>query len=212
MTSKLWIRETPSLAWLKWLIDYHRFILIHHNLINIGRLSREEIDRMVKDAEKYKDEDERQRERLQAKNSLEGYAFAMKSTVEDDKLKDKISAEDKQTVLDRCNEVIRWIDNNQVCNCLLSADYKWIFGHVCDSALYIFLSFIDLYYWLSNWDKICKQFRALNYLDFLYFHLSFYGHFWAVLALQHRHNQKGILGVWIWGRVSIDCGCMFMQF
>lgn len=69
---------------------------------------------MVKEAEKYKDEDDKQRERLQAKNALEGYAFGMKSTVEDEKLKDKISAEDKQTVLDKCNDIIRWIDSNQV--------------------------------------------------------------------------------------------------
>lgn len=79
-----------------------------------GRLSKEEIERMVKDAERYKDEDDKQRERLQAKNALEGYAFGMKSTVEDEKLKDKISAEDKQTVLDKCSEVIRWIDSNQL--------------------------------------------------------------------------------------------------
>lgn len=79
-----------------------------------GRLSKEEIERMVKDAEKYKDEDDKQRDRLQAKNALEGYAFGMKSTVEDDKLKDKISAEDKQTVLDKCSEAIRWIDSNQL--------------------------------------------------------------------------------------------------
>jgi heat shock 70kDa protein 1/2/6/8 len=69
---------------------------------------------MVRDAEKYKEEDDRQRDRLQAKNSLEGYAFSMKSTVEYDKLKDKISADDRQKVLDKCNEVIRWIDSNQV--------------------------------------------------------------------------------------------------
>ena len=70
---------------------------------------------MVRDAEKYKEEDDRQRDRLQAKNSLEGYAFNMKSTVEDDKLKDKISADDRQKILDQCNDVIRWIDSNQVC-------------------------------------------------------------------------------------------------
>lgn len=83
-------------------------------IVFLGRLSKEEIERMVKDAEKYKDEDDKQRDRLQAKNALEGYAFGMKSTVEDDKLKDKISAEDKQTVLDKCSEAIRWIDSNQV--------------------------------------------------------------------------------------------------
>jgi len=79
-----------------------------------GRLSKEDIEKMVRDAEKYKDEDDKQKERISAKNSLESYAFNMKSTVEDEKLKDKISAEDKQKILDKCNEVVRWIDANQL--------------------------------------------------------------------------------------------------
>lgn len=79
-----------------------------------GRLSKEDIEKMVQDAEKYKEEDDRQRERLQAKNALEGYAFSMKSTVDDDKLKDKINSDDRQKIIDKCNEVIRWIDNNQL--------------------------------------------------------------------------------------------------
>ena len=49
-----------------------------------GRLSKEEIDRMVHEAEKYKAGDDAQRNKIQAKNSLEGYAYHMKSTVEDD--------------------------------------------------------------------------------------------------------------------------------
>jgi len=69
---------------------------------------------MVKDAEKYKEEDDKQRDRLQAKNSLESYAFNMKQTIEDDKLKDKITDDDRKTVLDKCNDVISWIDGNQV--------------------------------------------------------------------------------------------------
>jgi len=69
---------------------------------------------MVKDAEKYKEEDDRQRERLQTKNTLESYAFNMKQTVEDEKLKDKISDDDRKAVLDKCNEVISWIDSNQL--------------------------------------------------------------------------------------------------
>lgn len=60
---------------------------------------------MVNDAEKFKAEDEQQKDRVAAKNGLESYAYNMKSTVEDEKLKDKISAEDKQTILDKCNEV-----------------------------------------------------------------------------------------------------------
>lgn len=69
---------------------------------------------MVKSAEQYKEEDEKQRDRVTAKNSLESYSFNMKSSVEDEKLKDKISDEDRQKVLDKCNEVIRWLDSNQV--------------------------------------------------------------------------------------------------
>ena len=80
-----------------------------------GRLSKEEIEKMVRDAERYKEEDDKQRERLQAKNALESYAFNMKQTIEDDKLKDKISEDDRKAVLDKCNEVIQWIDGNQVC-------------------------------------------------------------------------------------------------
>ena len=60
---------------------------------------------MVDDAEKYKAEDETQKERIAAKNALESYAYNMKSTVEDDKLKDKISADDLKTITDKCNEV-----------------------------------------------------------------------------------------------------------
>ena len=82
-----------------------------------GRLSKEEIENMVKNAEKYRDEDEKQKERISAKNSLESYAFNMKSTVEDEKLKDKISEEDKKKVLEKCNEIIKWLDANQVCGC-----------------------------------------------------------------------------------------------
>lgn len=60
---------------------------------------------MVNDAEKYKADDEAQKDRISAKNALESYAYNMKSTVEDEKLKDKISEEDKKTILDKCNEV-----------------------------------------------------------------------------------------------------------
>ncbi|XP_050404723.1 heat shock cognate 71 kDa protein [Patella vulgata] len=79
-----------------------------------GRLSKEEIEKMVNDAEKYKSEDENQRNRISAKNSLESYAFNMKTTVEDEKMKDKISEDDKKAIVDKCNEVIAWMDANQL--------------------------------------------------------------------------------------------------
>merc|ERR1719481_1120208 len=79
-----------------------------------GRLSKEEIEKMVSDAEQFKAEDEKQRERISAKNSLESYCFNMKSTVEDEKFKDKISEEDRTKILDTCNETIKWLDMNQL--------------------------------------------------------------------------------------------------
>ncbi|XP_068193661.1 heat shock 70 kDa protein 1-like [Antennarius striatus] len=79
-----------------------------------GRLSKEEIDKMVQEAEKYKQEDDLQREKIAAKNSLESYAFNMKSTVQDEKLKDKISEEDKKNVMEKCDETIRWLEHNQL--------------------------------------------------------------------------------------------------
>ncbi|GAB0191058.1 Heat shock 70 kDa protein [Dryobates pubescens] len=79
-----------------------------------GRLSKDDIDRMVQEAEKYKAEDEANRDRVAAKNSLESYTYNMKQTVEDDKLKGKISDQDKQKVLDKCREVVSWLDRNQM--------------------------------------------------------------------------------------------------
>ncbi|PIO70126.1 putative chaperone protein DnaK [Teladorsagia circumcincta] len=88
-----------------------------HNKITItndkGRLSKDEIERMVNEAEKYKAEDEAQKDRIGAKNSLESYAFNMKQTLEDEKLKDKISADDRKKIEEKCDEVIRWLDSNQ---------------------------------------------------------------------------------------------------
>ncbi|PAV72947.1 hypothetical protein WR25_09794 isoform B [Diploscapter pachys] len=78
-----------------------------------GRLSKDDIERMVSEAEKYKADDEKQKDRVGAKNSLESYAFNMKQTIEDEKLKDKISADDKKKIEDKCSEVIRWLDSNQ---------------------------------------------------------------------------------------------------
>ncbi|XP_053330822.1 heat shock-related 70 kDa protein 2 [Spea bombifrons] len=78
-----------------------------------GRLSKEDIERMVNEAEKYKSEDEANMERVAAKNALESYTYHMKQTVEDEKLKGKLSDQDKEKVLAKCKEVIDWLDRNQ---------------------------------------------------------------------------------------------------
>jgi len=77
-----------------------------------GRLSEEEIKRMVDESEKFKEEDELQRKKIGAKNGLESYAFQMESSIEDEKLKDKISDDDKKAVKDKCQEVIQWMETN----------------------------------------------------------------------------------------------------
>jgi len=79
-----------------------------------GRLSKEDIERMVNEAEKYKAEDEKQKATISAKNALESYCFSMKSTIEDEKLKDKLSDSDKTTIQEKCDEVIKWLDANQL--------------------------------------------------------------------------------------------------
>jgi len=79
-----------------------------------GRLSKEEIERMVNDAETFKAEDEKQKERISSKNNLESYCFNMKTTLDDEKVKDKIGEDDKKTILDKCDETIKWLDANQL--------------------------------------------------------------------------------------------------
>merc|ERR1712045_917883 len=78
-----------------------------------GRLSQEEVDRMVADAEKYKSEDDQQRSRIEAKNGLESYTFQMKSAVEDESVGSKLSDSDKETVINKCKEVLAWLAANQ---------------------------------------------------------------------------------------------------
>merc|ERR1712154_733099 len=63
-----------------------------------GRLSKEEIEKMVQDAEKFKDEDDKLRKKVDAKNGLENYCFQMMNTLNDDKIKDKFTEEDKTVI------------------------------------------------------------------------------------------------------------------
>merc|ERR1712209_66361 len=79
-----------------------------------GRLSKEDIERMVNDAEKFKTDDEKQKERIAAKNGLESYCFNMKSTMEDENLKAKISEEEKKTINSKCDDALKWLESNQL--------------------------------------------------------------------------------------------------
>ncbi|CAB1449530.1 unnamed protein product [Pleuronectes platessa] len=79
-----------------------------------GRLSKQEIEQMVQDADKYKAEDDLKRDTISSRNSLESYVYNMKSSVEDDSMKGKIQEEDKKVVIDKCNQTISWLENNQL--------------------------------------------------------------------------------------------------
>ena len=79
-----------------------------------GRLSQAEIDRMVKDAEKFKDEDDAARKRVEAKNGLENYAYSLRSTLKDEKIAGVMSQTDKETVNKYVDEAISWMESNQL--------------------------------------------------------------------------------------------------
>merc|ERR1712039_542511 len=79
-----------------------------------GRLTQEEIDRMIKEAEEFAEEDKKAKEQIDGRNNLDSYIHSMKNTVEDpDKLKDKLSEEDKNTILDAVKETTTWFEANQ---------------------------------------------------------------------------------------------------
>lgn len=79
-----------------------------------GRLSKGEIDRMVADAEKYKKEDEMQREKIAARNSLESYVYSVKMTAEDPNVVNKLNADDLEIVNNKTQEVMAWLDRNSM--------------------------------------------------------------------------------------------------
>lgn len=78
-----------------------------------GRLSQEEIDAMIADAEKFADQDKELKERIDAKNSLENYIYTMRNTIDDkEKLAEKLSEEDITTIKEALEEHEDWLSSN----------------------------------------------------------------------------------------------------
>jgi len=77
-----------------------------------GRLSKDEIEKLVKDAEKYKDEDEAMKKKIEAKNGLENYCYSVKNTLKDEKLKEKFTSDERTSVEKVVEEAIKWIESN----------------------------------------------------------------------------------------------------
>merc|ERR1719506_2228013 len=80
-----------------------------------GRLSEEDIERMVKEAEEFAEEDKKVKERIDGRNALEGYLYNIKNTVEDEEkgIAKKVSDEDKTTITEAVKEALEWLDDNQ---------------------------------------------------------------------------------------------------
>jgi len=77
-----------------------------------GRLSKEEIDKMVRDAEKYSEQDKSAKEKIEAKNQLESTAYNMRNTLKEETVSSKISQSDKKKIDDIIDSTLRWIESN----------------------------------------------------------------------------------------------------
>jgi len=78
-----------------------------------GRLSKEDIERMLAEAEKFKDEDEAEAKRVAAKNGLESYAYSLRNTLNDSKVDEKLDAADKEKLKSEIDKVVAWLDESQ---------------------------------------------------------------------------------------------------
>merc|ERR1711953_116571 len=79
-----------------------------------GRLSKEEIEKMVADAEKFKGEDDKQKERIAAKNGLESFIFNLKSSLDNEEIKSKLSSEELSGAQSALDDALKWMDSNQL--------------------------------------------------------------------------------------------------
>ncbi len=79
-----------------------------------GRLSKDEIEKMVQDAEKYKGEDEEHKKKIDSKNTLENYAYNMRNTIKDEKIASNLDPASKKKVEDAVEAAIQWLDHNQL--------------------------------------------------------------------------------------------------
>jgi len=78
-----------------------------------GRLSQEEIDQMVSDAEKFKEDDQKVREQVEAKNSFEGYLYQIKNSTDTEEFKTKLGEDSYKELQEKITEQLQWLDEHQ---------------------------------------------------------------------------------------------------
>jgi len=76
-----------------------------------GRLSEEEIQKMVEKAKQMEEEDQKLVGRVNAKNGLEGYLFQVRNSINDKQLEGKIKDEDKQAILSALDSGLKWMES-----------------------------------------------------------------------------------------------------
>ncbi len=77
-----------------------------------GRLSKDEIERLVKEAEKFKAEDDKVKAKIEAKNQLEQYAYQVRQAMNEEKLKDKFTEDEKKKLGEKVDEILKWSNDN----------------------------------------------------------------------------------------------------
>jgi len=77
-----------------------------------GRLSKEEIEKMVSEAEKYKQQDEVVKKKIESKNALENYCYSVRGSLKDEKIKDKFSQDERTNLEKLCDDALKWIESN----------------------------------------------------------------------------------------------------
>ena len=79
---------------------------------NKGRLTKEEIDKMVKEAERYKSEDDLLKKKIEAKNTLENYAYSVRNSLNDENLKSKFQDNERNKLMQEVDQVTKWLETN----------------------------------------------------------------------------------------------------
>jgi len=115
------------------------------------RLSRDDIERMVNEAEKYFAEENARFENEEAKNALENYAFSVRNTVRDEKLKDNLSDKERNSVEVKVAEVTQWLEANETPDKEASEAKQKELEAICNPI------FTKMYLWASHCAKDIRE-------------------------------------------------------
>jgi len=96
-----------------------------------SRLSQEDVEKMVSEAERFKEADEKQRQRVETRNNLESYVFQMKQSLDDENVKNKLDESERSMLSEKCGEMLRWLDGNMNADVDEFEEKKREFENVC---------------------------------------------------------------------------------